>query len=58
MGYTPTNQAHDGKYRKIKVEVVDDNGQPLFVTDKKGKKKKIVVYARDGYLAPKGAVGD
>lgn len=58
VGYTPTNPAHDGKYRKIKVEVVDDNGQPLFVTDKKGKKKKIVVYAREGYLAPKGAVGD
>ena len=58
VGYSPTNQAHDGKYRKIKVEVVDDNGQPLVVADRKGKKKKIIVYARDGYLAPKGAVGD
>ncbi len=58
LGYTPTNANHDGKFRKIKVEVVDDAGQPLVFTDKKGHKKKIVVYAREGYTAPKGTVGD
>jgi VWFA-related protein len=58
IGYVPTNANHDGKFRKIKVEVVDQNGEPLKYADKKGHKKKIVVYAREGYLAPKGPIGD
>ncbi|HUK54676.1 MAG TPA: VWA domain-containing protein [Candidatus Binatia bacterium] len=56
LGYTPTNAARDGKYRKIKVEVVDKNGGPLTVQDQKGKKLKLVVFARQGYNAPKGPV--
>ena len=58
IGYIPTNQNHDGKFRKIKVEVVDDDGQLLVFTNAKGKKRKIIVYAREGYTAPKGTVGD
>jgi VWFA-related protein len=54
LGYTPTNQARDGKYRKIKVNVVGPDGQPVELKDKKGKKLKLVVYARQGYTAPKG----
>jgi len=54
LGYTPTNQAKDGKYRKIKVDLVGDDGAPLEVRNQKGKKVKIVVYARQGYTAPKG----
>jgi VWFA-related protein len=56
--YTPTNHAADGKYRKIKVELVAPDGSPLTVTDQKGKKQKWVVYAKEGYTAPKGGVGD
>jgi len=56
--YTPSNRATDGKYRKIKVELVAPDGAPLTVTDQKGKKQKWVVYAREGYTAPKGGVGD
>jgi VWFA-related protein len=56
--YTPTNHNADGKYRKIKVELVAPDGGPLTVTDQKGKKQKWVVYAREGYTAPKGGVGD
>jgi len=56
--YTPTNRATDGKYRKIKVELVAPDGGPLVVTDQKGKKQKWVVYAKEGYTAPKGGVGD
>jgi VWFA-related protein len=56
LGYTPTNQARDGKYRKIKVEVVGPDGAPLEVQDQKHKKLKLVVYARQGYTAPKGPV--
>jgi len=58
LGYTPTNQVRDGKFRKIKVEVVGEDGNPLVVVDQKGKKVKYVVYAREGYVAPKGNVGD
>jgi len=56
--YTPSNTAADGKYRKVKVELVAPDGSPLTVTDQKGKKLKYVVYAREGYTAPKGGVGD
>jgi len=56
--YTPTNTAADGKFRKIKVELVAPDGGPLTVTDQKGKKQKWVVYAKEGYTAPKGGVGD
>ena len=56
--YTPTNRTPDGKYRKIKVELVAPDGGPLTVTDQKGKKLKWVVYAREGYTAPRGGVGD
>jgi VWFA-related protein len=56
LGYVPTNQARDGKYRKIKVDVVGSDGQPVELKDKKGKKLKLIVYARQGYTAPKGPV--
>jgi VWFA-related protein len=56
--YTPTNHTADGKYRKIKVELTAPDGSPLVVTDQKGKKQKWVVYAKEGYTAPKGGVGD
>ncbi len=56
MAYTPTNGTLDGKYRKIKVEVLAPDGGPLTVTDQKGKKVKFQVYARQGYMAPKSSV--
>ncbi len=40
LGYYPTNKAHDGKFREIKLEV-------------RGVKDKAQVRARDGYYAPK-----
>jgi hypothetical protein len=30
----------------------------MVVNDQKGKKQKVVVYAREGYTAVKGGVGD
>src|SRR5208282_741231 len=56
LGYMPSNQARDGKYRKIKVEVVGTDGKPLEVQNEKHKKLKLVIYARQGYTAPKGPV--
>jgi len=58
LSYTPGNGAKDGKFHKGKVELVAPDGGPLTVVDQKGKKQKYVVYARDGYQAPKGGVGD
>jgi VWFA-related protein len=53
MAYSPTNETLDGKYRKIKVDLLAPDGGPLTVLDQKGKKVKFQVYARQGYTAPK-----
>lgn len=50
LGFSPTT-AQDGKFHKLKVDAVDDQGNPLTVNDKKGKKKKTIVHARQGYMA-------
>ena len=43
IGYTPTNAAHDGRYRRVKVQV---RAPGL---------RNLKVRARDGYLAPRHA---
>lgn len=54
LTYTPTNQERDGKFRKIKVEVIDPNtGEPLRVTDEKQKPVKYQIVAKQGYKAPR-----
>jgi VWFA-related protein len=58
LSYSPTNGAKDGKFHKLKVELVAPDGGPLTIVDQKGKKQKFQVYAREGYQAPKGGVGD
>jgi VWFA-related protein len=58
LSYSPTSGAKDGKFHKVKVELVAPDGGPLTVMDQKGKKQKYQVYAREGYQAPKGGVGD
>jgi VWFA-related protein len=58
LSYSPTTGAKDGKFHKVKVELVGPDGGPLTVVDQKGKKQKYQVYAREGYQAPKGGVGD
>ena len=52
LAYTPANTTPDGKYRKIKVELVDRDGKPLNVLDSKGKKVNVRIFARQGYQAP------
>jgi len=58
LSYSPTAGAKDGKFHKVKVELVAPDGGPLTVLDQKGKKQKYQVYAREGYQAPKAGVGD
>jgi VWFA-related protein len=49
--YHPTNPKQDGSYRKLHVELVDDEGQPLRMQDEKHKPLKYDIIARDGYTA-------
>ena len=49
--YHPTNSKQDGKYRKLRVVLVDDEGQPLRMEDEKHKPLKYDIIARDGYRA-------
>ena len=53
ISYAPTNTAHDGKFRKLKVELTDQDGKPLRVVDQKGKEMKYEIRTRDGYYAPR-----
>jgi Ca-activated chloride channel homolog len=54
LTYTPSNTAKDGKFRKIKVELVNPaTNEPLKVTDEKGKPMKYTILARAGYTAPR-----
>jgi Ca-activated chloride channel homolog len=42
LGYAPTNKAHDGKWRRIKVQLDAPKGLP-----------KLTMHAKEGYYAPK-----
>ena len=54
LGYSPTNQTHDGKFRKITVQLVNpQTNEPLKVSDQKGKPIKYTVIAKPGYTAPR-----
>jgi len=49
--YRPSNAKQDGSYRKLRVALVDDEGQPLRFQDEKKKPLKYDIIARDGYRA-------
>jgi Ca-activated chloride channel family protein len=54
IAYHPSNQAKDGKYRKIKVDLVNpENGEALKIVDDKRKPIKYSVIAKGGYTAPR-----
>ena len=51
LTYRPDNTKQDGSYRKIQVQLVDNEGNPLRMQDEKHKQLKYDVIARDGYRA-------
>jgi VWFA-related protein len=53
LGFVPTDSTKNGKYHKLKIDLVDVQGNPLIITNQKGKKIKYRVVAREGYYAPK-----
>ena len=53
VGFIPTDNSKNGKYHKLDVTLVDTQGNPLVITNPKGKKIKYRVVAREGYYSPK-----
>ncbi len=51
LTYKPTNSKQDGTYRKLQVEVVDNEGHPLRMQDEKHHPLKYDIIAREGYRA-------
>ena len=53
LGFVPSNSARDGRYHKLRVDLIDSDGSPLRIVNQKGKAVKYKIVARDGYYAPK-----
>jgi VWFA-related protein len=54
LTYQPSNQAKDGKFRRLKVELVNpETNEPMKVQDEKGKPIKVHIVAKAGYKAPR-----
>jgi len=54
FAYHPTNVARDGKFRHIKVELINpETNEPLRLTNEKGKPIKYQIIAKAGYKAPR-----
>ncbi len=51
LTYKPSNTKMDGTYRRIRVQLVDQEGHPLRMEDEKHKQLKYDIIARDGYRA-------
>ena len=54
LAYHPTNTVKDGKFRRIKVELINPStNEPLRLTNPKGKAVKYQIIAKAGYKAPR-----
>lgn len=52
--YQPSNTKRDGKFRRIKVELVNPaTNEPLRITDERGRPIKYTIIAKSGYTAPR-----
>ncbi|MGB9606734.1 MAG: VWA domain-containing protein, partial [Bryobacteraceae bacterium] len=52
--YAPSNLKRDGKFRRIKVELVNPaTNEPLKITDERGRPIKYTIIAKSGYTAPR-----
>ena len=57
LGFTPSTP-QDGKFHKLTIQLVDVNGNEMILADKKGKMKKTIVHARNGYTALPAPLGN
>ena len=54
LTYNPSNQARDGKARRIKVQLINpETNEPVRINDNKGKAIKYKIVAKTGYTAPR-----
>jgi hypothetical protein len=55
LGYSPNNQAKDGKFRKLTIQLVNPGtNEPLRMVDEKTKKPiKYTILSKTGYTAPR-----
>ena len=53
FAYHPTNAARDGKFRKIKVELVNPEDERALKIVENGKPIKYQIIAKSGYTAPR-----
>ncbi|MEO8051189.1 MAG: VWA domain-containing protein [Acidobacteriota bacterium] len=54
LTYNPSNQARDGKVRRIKVQLINpETNEPVRINDNKGKAIKYKIVAKTGYTAPR-----
>jgi Ca-activated chloride channel homolog len=54
ISYSPSNKAHDGGFRKLKVDLVNPaTNEPIVLKDEKGKPIKYSVITKPGYKAPR-----
>jgi Ca-activated chloride channel homolog len=54
LGYSPNNQAKDGKFRKITVQLVNPGtNEPMRMVNDKGKPVKYTIIAKAGYKGPR-----
>ncbi|MGH9326639.1 MAG: VWA domain-containing protein [Terriglobia bacterium] len=54
LGFVPSDPEKNGKYHKLKVQLMDAQGNPLRIMNQKGKTVKYRLVYREGYYAPKG----
>jgi VWFA-related protein len=54
LAYSPTNQAKDGEFRRIEVELVDpETGENLRIVDQRDRSIRYRIIAKNGYRAPR-----
>ena len=54
ISYSPSNKAHDGGFRKLKVDLVNPaTNEAIVLKDEKGKPIKYSVITKPGYKAPR-----
>jgi len=58
ISFLPPKESRDGRYHKLKVEIIGTDGLSLRVKDEKGRLRKVTVHAREGLIAPSASTQD
>lgn len=58
LGFIPSERFRDGKFYRIKVELVGSDGKPLVIRDQRDRAVRYQIYAREGFIAPRTVAAD